>query len=250
MKKLLLGGTVAAALFAGASLGPAIASADNDADTTNNSESNYRHGQGQYKGQRGSKMGGRLANSLGIDKEALMEGRQAGQTLAETLAANGISADDAKATILAQMESHLAEAVEQGRLTQAEADEKLASAPERIEEMINRTPGEHGNSKRKMRGHKAEVLDELGISSDDVKAGFAEGKTLAEIAEEAGVSEEDLIAKLVAQTMEKVDAAIEAGKLTQDEADDRLAELEDRVTERVNETPGARGDRGGRGHRR
>ena len=257
MNKALLGGAIAAALFGGAALGPAVASANGDNGDNGdaiNEDLDADQPHHLRSGHHSDKRGGDLAEALGIDHEKLKQGRQAGQTLAETLQANAISVDDAKAALLDQMETRLAQAVADERLTQAQADEKLSEAPERIDEILNRDPADktdkNGQRHRRQRGHRLEGLDELGISKEDLKAGFSEGKTLAEVAEQAGVSEEDLVASMVAQAMERVDAAIEAGKLTQQQADERTADLEDRITERVNSTPKDKGERGGHRGRR
>ena len=58
-------------------------------------------------------------------------------SLAELAAANGSSGAELIAYLVSQVEEHLATAVEEGRLTEAEAAEKLATAEERITELVN-----------------------------------------------------------------------------------------------------------------
>ncbi len=82
---------------------------------------------------------------LGLEEDELKAGREAGQTLAETAAAAGISEDALVDALIADAQEHLAAAAEDGQI----ADERLAQIEDRIEErisdMVNRTPGEHGN---------------------------------------------------------------------------------------------------------
>lgn len=78
-----------------------------------------------------------LADFMGIATEELRDAMAEGQSLAEVAAAQNVSEDDLKAFLLSQCEERLAEAVESGRITQERADEMLAAAPERIEQMIN-----------------------------------------------------------------------------------------------------------------
>ena len=70
-----------------------------------------------------------------------------------------------------------------------------------------------------------------------------EGTTLADVAESQDVELDTLIDALVRAHEERIAQAVEDGRLTQDEADERLADLEEQVTERVNSA-----DLGGRGH--
>jgi hypothetical protein len=60
-----------------------------------------------------------------------------GQSLADVAAAQGVSEDELKVFLLGQVEERLAEAVENGGISQEQADEMLAAAPERIEQMIS-----------------------------------------------------------------------------------------------------------------
>ena len=59
--------------------------------------------------------------------------------MAQVAEAQGISADDLKAHLLQEITDHVNQAVENGRITQERADEMLANAAERIDDMINRT---------------------------------------------------------------------------------------------------------------
>jgi uncharacterized coiled-coil protein SlyX len=79
-------------------------------------------------------------DDAGITVEIIREGRQAGQTLAETLTANGVDVDDFISTVSAQVESVLSEAVANERITQERADELLENFTERLTERINKTP--------------------------------------------------------------------------------------------------------------
>ena len=98
-------------------------------------------------GQRGHKMqmrgggfhvGPNIAEFIGITPEELHEAIQGGQSVVQVAAANGISEEALTDFLLGEIETKLAEAVESGRITQAEADEKLAGAADKIAECINR----------------------------------------------------------------------------------------------------------------
>jgi hypothetical protein len=91
-----------------------------------------RHGHG---GRGGIWADGEVAEFLGLTQEELRDALQGGATL-ESLLPEGATVDQLVTIMVDDLEEHLADGVEDGRLTQAEADEKLAGATERITERI------------------------------------------------------------------------------------------------------------------
>jgi len=78
----------------------------------------------------------------------------------------------------------------------------------------------------------AEQASILGLSADEMKSKWAEGKTLKEIAAEKGISEADLQAKMKAareaEMKEQLQNLVSQGKLTQAQADARLKFMQSR----------------------
>ena len=93
------------------------------------------------------------------------------------------------------------------------------------------------------------AAETLGLSEDDLRTALeADDATLASVAAEQGVAVEDLTAALVQAAQERLDEAVADGRLTQEEADERAADLESRIAELVESTDlGDRGGFGGRG---
>ena len=98
-----------------------------------------RHGRGMQVVQQ-------VAEFLGLTPEVVREAKQDGQSLAQIAEANGVSSDELAAFILSQVEERVADALAEGKIDQARADELLQNAPERIDRLINhsRTSGEDG----------------------------------------------------------------------------------------------------------
>jgi len=71
-----------------------------------------------------------LAEAIGIDAEELRTALEEGQTPAEVAEANGVSRAELVDAIVADMNEHLDQAVEDGHLTEAEAQERRADAEE------------------------------------------------------------------------------------------------------------------------
>ncbi|WP_040495624.1 hypothetical protein [Ilumatobacter nonamiensis] len=97
-------------------------------------------------------------------------------------------------------------------------------------------------------GRGQELADLLGVEADALREQLRDGATLAEIAEANGVDVQSVIDLIVAQMSERLDQAVENGRVDEAEAAEKLAEFEERATTTVNE--GGRvleGRRGGRG---
>ena len=98
-----------------------------------------RHGCGRQAVQQ-------VAEFLGLTPEDVIAAKQDGQSLAQIAEANGVGAAELAAFLLSQIEERVADALAEGKIDQARADEVLENAPERIDQKINRsrTSGEDG----------------------------------------------------------------------------------------------------------
>lgn len=135
----------------------------------------------------------------------------------------------------------LAGLVTDGTLTQAQADEVATTLAEKA-------PGPL-RGHRPGRGIHLAALEELGITREEVRAAAEAGATLAELAEEQGVSSEEVVDVLVAAQQDRLSAAVADGRLTQAEADEKAADLDARITESLDD-PIRRGPGRGHGHHR
>ena len=77
------------------------------------------------------------AGALGISADELRTALEGGQSLAEVARSKGIDVNQVVSALVADLQAHLAEHVAAGDMTQAEADEKLANATERIRAFVN-----------------------------------------------------------------------------------------------------------------
>ena len=144
---------VTAGLIAGGAVGfvagvPALTSAaDVTIDSTVDSadaDADHDHGEHRGPGGRGGEQMATVAEVIGVDAEALHEAFAAGQSVADVAEANGVALDDVVAAVVEQMETHIAEHVAEGELTQEEADAKLADAADTVAERLSSVPAERG----------------------------------------------------------------------------------------------------------
>jgi len=101
------------------------------------------------------------------------------------------------------------------------------------------------------------AADLLGMTPQELLTELQEGKTLLAVAEEHGVTAEQLVDAFIAVRAERLQAAVDAGRLTQEQADLMLQHMRENALERLEEGfcghgPGVTGTfgQGFRGHGR
>ncbi len=128
-----------------------------------------------------------------------------------------------------------------------DGDQADAVSQHLVESMRRRGEGHRGG--RDPAARSEVVTDLLGIDAETLRAELAAGSTLAEVAVANGVSTDDLVAALVAEAEERIAEHVEEGSLTEEEAAAKLADITDRVSERVNSVAPIGGEGHGPGHR-
>jgi hypothetical protein len=138
---------------------------------------------------------------------------------------------EAKATEWIRTE--LQNLVDDGTITAAQAD---AVAADLAASLPDHRPGRPGPGwGHRHPGFDGEVLAGLlGIDVETLRSDLRDGKTVAEIAGEQGVDVQTIIDSLVGEAKSHLDLSVQNGRLTQDEADAKLAEVTQRITDFVN----------------
>ena len=127
--------------------------------------------------------------------------------------------------------------VEDGTLTQAQVD-AVEQALEAARPERGPGFGHHGGPFGGRFGGGPgfeEAAEAIGIDVEALVDALRDGQTLAEIAEANGVEPQAVIDAMVAAAQERIDAAVEAGRLDEAEAAERTADVTERITELVNE---------------
>lgn len=197
------------------------------------------------------------------DCAALKAAMADGQSLAEVAAANGVERQAVIDGIVAALGEELDEAVADGKLTAAEADEYRDKIAEKAAAWVwvDRSPDERrfgGDRHHGPRGHAgldAEDCDSMaelvGSDCQTLMESLASGDTLAEIAERNGVEPQTVIDTLVERMGERLDAMVASGDLTEAKATALRERLSERISGLVNEgferAERGHGKRGGAG---
>ncbi|HEY3111513.1 MAG TPA: hypothetical protein VGL23_22340 [Chloroflexota bacterium] len=170
----------------------------------------------------------------------------------------GKSPAEVQAAFKAVEKDRVAQAVKDGKLTQAQADQINA----RIDQSTGIGPfggfgrpgferGEHHKGGPGGPGVDAAALATfLGFQQPaDLRTALQANKSLAQIAQEHGKSRDDLKAFLTQQEKTRLDQAVKNSRLTQAQADQRLAHFNSRLDQMIDRTGPPGGPRGPRGPR-
>lgn len=138
--------------------------------------------------------------------------------------------DETSTTREDRIRDALAGLVEDGSITDAQADEVAGTL---ADSRLGGHGGPHGHGGGRLDLSAAATA--LDMTEDELRDALqADDTSLAEVAGQRGVEVDALVDALVTAQRERIAQAVEDGDLPQVEADERLADLEDRVTERVN----------------
>ena len=194
-----------------------------------------------------------IASILKLTEAELKTQVQSGKTLAQIATAQGVDIKLVVDAIVADMKSHIADEVKSGEITQAQADTKLADVTAKATERVNNVRPARGEG---MRGgpkgpgkNVAAIASVLKLTEAELKTQVQSGKTLAQIATAQGVSVQSVIGVLVTDMQAHIAQEVASGKITQAQADTKLADVTTKVTEMVNTVQPARGE-GMQGHGR
>lgn len=134
------------------------------------------------------------------------------------------STSDAVSDRVTRIKEALAGLVGDGSITQAQADEVATT----LAEQLPSRGGRHGGGR-----NLAAAAEVLGITADELRTALEGGRSIADVAAERGVEKQAVVDALVAAATERIDAELADGRLTQAQADERKAELVERVTAQV-----------------
>jgi hypothetical protein len=180
------------------------------------------------------------AEETGLEAQEILSQIRDGMTLAEVVAANGGDIQVVIDTVIAGASERLAEAVENGRITQERADEMLANLETLITEGVNREftgrPGLRGIVRNGERGLLESVTEATGLSGEEILLLLRDGMTLAEVITANGGDVDAVIASAIADATARINEAVASGRLTQEQADELSANLETLFTNSINGT--------------
>jgi lambda repressor-like predicted transcriptional regulator len=177
-----------------------------------------------------------VSDYLGLSSEDIREAREGGTSLAQLAQQEGVSVEGLEAVIVADASEHLDEAVADGRISEERAQDMLSQLEDRVSEMVQSTEAPERDGRRGGGAVREAVTSYLDTPVEEIREARESGTSLAQIAEAEGKTTEGLEQAILAAAQEKTSDAVESGRITQAEADERLSELESSVSEMVQST--------------
>jgi len=183
------------------------------------------------------------ASYVGLSPKELAANLQSGKSLAQIATAQGKSVDGLKAAILAAFKARLDKGVAAGKVTAAQAQERLSKLASHIDRLVNRAPKQRSGERQKGKGMHAHgvVLKAaaayLGLGKAQLMTSLRSGSSLAQIATAQGKSVEGLKAAILVAFKAQLDKAVAANKLTAAQAQSMLARFASHVDKIVNRVP-------------
>lgn len=206
-------------------------------------------GPGQPSGPRGQATGPEIielvAEQTGLTAAEIAAQMRAGTPLAQIITDNGGDVAVVTEAILAQAQARAAERVEAGQITQARADEIVAQLQGNIDRILNdglqpRAWFHRFDVMGAFGGMMTQLADLTGLEVQEIASQLRDGATIAEVLANSGVDEQTFVDLVVEQAAERINAQVEAGRITQAQADTLLANLADRITDAINRLHGVR----------
>ena len=146
----------------------------------------------------------------------------------------GVQPSELSNALKQALKNRVDDAVEEGRLS----EEQGSRIKERIDAgdvpFLGLGPRMHKHFGGPFHGKLEAAAEYLGMTEAQLREALDDGKTLAQVAKDRDKSVDGLVDALVKGAEEKLQAAVEAGRLSEAEKREMLEGLRDRITDMVN----------------
>ncbi len=206
-----------------------------------------------------------IAQALSMTEAELRAELQAGKSVADIASAKGVALETIVNAVIAEQTTALNEAVAAGRMTQAQADAILANLKTVLPAHLQVRPvvglkgygvgfGKWGRAHGPRGGfgiHAGASLDtaatSLNMTVAELVAELRSGKSIVDVAAAKGIALDTVINAIVTEQTTRLNAAVTAGRITQEQADAAIANLKENLPELLALKGGAFGFGFGRG---
>lgn len=178
------------------------------------------------------------ADATKLSSADIIKQLQSGKTLADIITANGGTVENVVNAAVAKATADINAAVKDGRLGQVQADILIANLQKAYTTAVN---GEY-----RQRAVRAMVTiavlrlvaEQTGLTVPNIAKEIRSGKSLADVLTEHNIDTTSFINSAVNATKKRLDQAVTNGRITQADADKRLQEFQQRLTEQINNAGG------------
>lgn len=180
-----------------------------------------------------------VADLLGMPVDELTAELKDGKTLEEVVTEHGKTMADVATVIYDTAVEKLDQAVADGKMTQEQADTIEQRLAERRDACINDGDCQLRPPQRSLRDRLnpkvifnqvmetgLNIADTLNMDPRDMLQAFRDGSSLQDLAEQQGVSMDDIAAAIIAPMKDRLAQALDDGKITQEQYDNALERLQ------------------------
>jgi len=157
----------------------------------------------------------------------LHEALRSGETIAQLSQEKGVSVDSLVTEVTAIRSVQLQKEVSAGKLTQEQANQILSNLQNGFTYWFNNgKPPEDWHDRAIADDHIEQLASQLGITPGQLQDDMKSGETIAQLAQEKGISVDNLVTNLTTKRIAQIQQEVTDGKLTQDQANLILANLQ------------------------
>ena len=189
------------------------------------------------------------ASVTGLTEQEVVTELRNGKSLAQIAQGKGKTADDVIKAARTQLQDLLKQTVTNGRITQAQADAKLAQFDQAAPQVVNDTtlglgPGRGFGPGSGFKGgfgyHDGGLLvnatvSVTGLSMQEVMTDLQNGQSLAQIAQSKGKTADDVMKTARTQLQDQLKQAVTNGRITQAQSDALLSNFDQNASQLVND---------------
>lgn len=180
-----------------------------------------------------------VTTETGLSAQEVAQQVRDGNTLAQVISSNGGDVEAVIAEMTTLLTERITQASANGTITQERADTLLADLDTRLTNLLNGEVALGGGLREGLQERIGgqllrNTLDSTSLNPAQLLQTLRDGATLAEAIEANGGSVETVIADGVAAITETVNEAVANERITQEQADNVLQDLEQRLTEAIN----------------
>ena len=173
-----------------------------------------------------------VADETGLETRDILGQLRDGLTLADITTANGGDVDQVIAASVSKLTNEINQAVADGKMTQDRADRLLINLQDVVTRGVNGELFPNHLDRGAVRGASQRILvqavaDATGLRVPQVLGQVRAGSTLADIITANGGDVDTVVNNAVTAATEQINAAVAAGRLGQEQADQLLANLPD-----------------------
>jgi hypothetical protein len=180
-----------------------------------------------------------VSDATGLDPADVAEQLRDGATLADIITTSGGDVEAVINEVVTTLTDDINQAVTDGRMTQERADQMLTNLEDTVTRAVNgelfpnrldRGPVENAYGRILVQA----AADATGLDASDIRQQLRDGSTLADVISANGGDVDAVVSSAVTAATEQINAALADGRLSQEHADQLLANLSDQFTALVN----------------